>query len=149
VLRAAETAVLRLAERPLEVEAGVVDVIERADFALLAYVPACWRQQGLAAGLFRATARLQQLNGADRIHPADLWPSTGLAQHPLEAGAAPRSPEAVRAPFEAALLRHMREPSPAHAANLSGLCAGLAAALPGGQPARCGSSPLPSSKARR
>ncbi|MFX7977161.1 hypothetical protein ABTK65_20165, partial [Acinetobacter baumannii] len=76
---------------------------------------------------------LQQLNGAERIHPADLWQfDWAWRALPLEAGMAPRSPETVRAPFEAALLRHLREPSTAHAANLSSLCAGLAAALPAG-----------------
>lgn len=134
VLRAAETAVERLAERPLEVEASSVDIIERADFALLTYVArllAGSKTSPLA--LYPSYRDLQQLNGAERIHPADLWPMDwSWRQIPLEPGIAPRPPEAVRAPFEAALLRQMREPSSAHAANLSGLCAGLAAALPAG-----------------
>ncbi|MFN3304723.1 MAG: Hpt domain-containing protein, partial [Roseateles sp.] len=134
VLRAAETAVQRLAERPQDVEASSVDIIERADFALLAYVArllAGSRTSPLA--LYPSYRDLQQLNGAERIHPADLWPMDwSWRQIPLEPGVAPRPPEAVRAPFEAALLRQMREPNSAHAANLSGLCAGLAAALPAG-----------------
>ena len=134
VLRAAEAAVARLAERPLEVEASTVDVIERADFALLAYVArllAGNRTSSLA--LYPGYRALQQLHGAERIHPADLWQyDWAWRSIPLESGVLPRSPEAVRAPFEAALLRQMREPTSGHAANLSGLCAGLAAALPAG-----------------
>ncbi|HEY0956564.1 MAG TPA: Hpt domain-containing protein [Roseateles sp.] len=134
VLRAAETAVERLAERPLEIEAATVDIIERANFALLAFVArllAGGKASPLA--LYPSYQELQQLNGAERIHPADLWPfDWSWRVIPLEAGIAPRPPESVRAPFEAALLRQMREPSSVHAANLSGLCAGLAAALPAG-----------------
>ncbi|MDR7268908.1 chemosensory pili system protein ChpA (sensor histidine kinase/response regulator) [Pelomonas saccharophila] len=134
VLRAAESAVARLAEKPLEIEASTVDTIERANFALLAYVArllAGSKTSSLA--LYPGYRGLQQLNGVERIHPADLWQyDWSWRSIAPEAGVLPRSPEAVRAPFEAALLRHMREPSSAHAANLSGLCAGLAAALPAG-----------------
>lgn len=134
MLRAAETAVARLAERPLEVEATTVDTIERADFALLAYVARLLAGNKTSSlALYPGYRALQQLNAADRIHPADLWQyDWSWRSIAPEADVLPRSPEAVRAPFEAALLRHMREPSPAHAANLSGLCAGLAAALPAG-----------------
>jgi chemosensory pili system protein ChpA (sensor histidine kinase/response regulator) len=134
VLRAAETAVERLAERPLEIEAAAVDTIERADFALLAFVArllAGSRTSPLS--LYPSYRALQELNGAERIHPADLWQfDWSWRVIPLDSNTPPRSPDSVRGPFEAALLRQMREPSPVHAANLSGLCAGLAAALPAG-----------------
>ncbi len=134
VLRAAEAAVARLAERPLEVDQATVDTIERADFALMAYIArllAGNRTSSLA--LYPSYRDLQQLNGAERIHPADLWHyDWSWRSIPLEDGVLPRSPDSVRAPFEAALLRQMRQPSSGHAANLSGLCAGLAAALPAG-----------------
>lgn len=134
VLRAAETAVTRLAEKPLAIEAATVDTIERADFALLAYVARLLAGNKTSSlALYPSYRALQQLNGAERIHPADLWQfDWSWRTLPAEPDVAPRSAEAVRAPFEAALLRHMREPSPAHAANLSGLCAGLAASLPAG-----------------
>ncbi len=134
VLRAAEAAVARLAERPLDVDAATVDVIERADFALLAFVARLLAGNKTSAlALYPSYRALQQLNGVDRIHPADLWAyDWSWRSIPLDASVLPRSPDAVRAPFEAALLRHMREPSSSHAANLSGLCAGLAAALPPG-----------------
>ncbi|MGM9483772.1 Hpt domain-containing protein [Roseateles sp. NT4] len=134
VLRAAETAVARLAEKPLEVEASTVDIIERADFALMAYVARLLAGNKTSPlALYPGYRALQQLNNAERIHPADLWQyDWSWRSIAPEAGVQPRSAEAVRAPFEAALLRHMREPSPAHATNLSGLCAGLAASLPAG-----------------
>ncbi|MEO6278740.1 Hpt domain-containing protein [Roseateles sp.] len=135
VLRAAETAVGRLAERPLEVEASTVDTIERADFALLAYVARLLAGNKTSTlALYPSYRELQLLNGAERVHPADLWQHDWAWRSvPIENGVLPRSPEAVRAPFEAALLRQMREPGSAHAAHLSGLCAGLSAALPAGQ----------------
>ncbi|MCE4554950.1 Hpt domain-containing protein [Roseateles cellulosilyticus] len=135
VLRAAETAVARLAEHPLEVEGSVVDTIERADFALLAYVARLLAGNKTSTlALYPSYRDLQQLNRAERIHPADLWSYDWAWRNiPLEEGVTPRSAEAVRAPFEAALLRQMREPNTGHAANLSGLCAGLAATLPNGQ----------------
>lgn len=134
VLRAAEQAVERLAQRPLEVEPATVDTIERADFALLAYVARLLAGNKTSTlALYPSYRELQQLNGVERVHPADLWQyEWAWRSLPLESGIAPRSPDAVRAPFEAALLRQMREPNPAHAANLSGLCAGLAAGLPAG-----------------
>lgn len=134
VLRAAEAAVARLAERPLEVEPVMVETIERADFALLAYVArllAGNRTSPLA--LYPSYRELQQLNGAERIHPADLWAHDWAWRvMPLEAGVEPLTPETARAPFETALLRQMRDPSPANASTLSDLCAGLASALPAG-----------------
>ena len=134
VLRAAETAVARLAERPLDVDANTVDIIERADFALLAHVARLLAgSKASPLSLYPTYRALQQLNGAERIHPADLWQIDWSWRNiPLESGVMARPADAVRAPFEAALLRHMREPSSAHAANLSGLCAGLAATLPSG-----------------
>ncbi|PZP27665.1 MAG: hybrid sensor histidine kinase/response regulator [Roseateles depolymerans] len=134
VLRAAETAVQRLAEHPLEVEPGTVDTIERANFALLAYVARLLAGSKTSTlALYPGYRELQQLNGAERIHPADLWQfDWSWRTVALEEGIAPRSPDSMRAAFEAALLRHMREPSPQHAAQLSNLCAGLAAALPAG-----------------
>jgi chemosensory pili system protein ChpA (sensor histidine kinase/response regulator) len=134
VLRAAEAAVARLAEHPLEVEPSTVETIERANFALLAYVArllAGTKTSTLA--LYPSYRALQQLNAEARIHPADLWQfDWAWRTIPLEADVLPRSPDAMRAPFEAALLRQMRAPGPGHAANLSALCAGLAAALPAG-----------------
>ncbi len=134
VLRAAETAVTRLAEHPLHVDASTVDIIERADFALLAHVARLLAgSKASSLSLYPSYRALQQLNGAERIHPADLWQFDWSWRNiPLEANVLPRSAEAVRAPFEAALLRHMREPNSTHAAHLSSLCAGLAAALPAG-----------------
>ena len=135
VLRAAEAAVARLAEHPLEVEPSTVETIERANFALLAFVAR------LLAGnkpstltLYPSYRDLQQLNGAARVHPADLWQyDWAWRAIPLQEGVPPRSPDTVRAPFESALLRHMREPAAQHAAQLSQLCAGLAADRPAGQ----------------
>ena len=134
VAGAAEAVVAKLAQGAQAIEVSTVETIERADFALMAYVARLLAgAKASPLSLYPSYRALQQLNGAERIHPADLWSfEWAWRDVPLEADAAARSADAVRAPFEAALLRHMREPNPMHAANLSGLCVGLAAGLPAG-----------------
>ncbi len=138
LLRAAETAVQRLAQSPQSIEPAAVELIERADFALLSYVArllAGNKASGLA--LFPAYRELQTWNGAERIHPADLWGQDfAWRELPRDAAARALAPEAVRSAFEAALLKQMRSPGAEHAAQLSELCAGLAAGLTDVQ-ARC------------
>ncbi|MBA4340775.1 MAG: hybrid sensor histidine kinase/response regulator [Methylibium sp.] len=131
VLRAAEAAVARLARQPLSVDLQAVETIERADFALLAYIArllAGSKTSSLA--LFAPYRELQQLNDAERIHPADLWSQEfAWRELPAEPAVQPLAPSAARAAFEAMLLRQMRGPRPEYAAGLSDLCAGLAAGL--------------------
>ncbi|QPF76467.1 response regulator [Roseateles sp. DAIF2] len=138
VLRAAEAAVLRLAQAPQNIDLATIEIIERADFALLSFVAkllAGNKTSGLA--LFPAYRELQALNGAERIHPADLWPvEFAWRELPREAAVRPLSAEATRGAFEAALLKQMRQPGAEHAGLLSELCAGLAAGLDEPQ-ARC------------
>lgn len=138
LLRAAETAVQRLAQSPQNIEPAAVELIERADFALLSYVArllAGNKASGLA--LFPAYRELQTWNGAERIHPADLWGQDfAWRELPRDTAARALAPEAVRSAFEAALLKQMRSPAAEHAAQLSELCAGLAAGLTDVQ-ARC------------
>jgi chemosensory pili system protein ChpA (sensor histidine kinase/response regulator) len=138
LLRAAEAAVQRLAQSPQSIEPAAVELIERADFALLSYVArllAGNKASGLA--LFPAYRELQTWNGAERIHPADLWGQDfAWRELPRDAAARALAPEAVRSAFEAALLKQMRSPASEHAAQLSELCAGLAAGLTDVQ-ARC------------
>ncbi|HEX2009836.1 MAG TPA: Hpt domain-containing protein [Roseateles sp.] len=131
VLRAAEAAVQRLARAPQNIDLATVEIIERADFALLSFVArllAGNKTSGLA--LFPAYRELQALNGAERIHPADLWPQDfAWRELPAEPGVRALSPDAARSAFESALLKQMRTPGPENAGQLSELCAGLAAGL--------------------
>jgi chemosensory pili system protein ChpA (sensor histidine kinase/response regulator) len=130
LLRAAETAVLRLAQSPQSVEPAVVELIEQADFALLSYVARLLAgNKASALALFPAYRALQTWNGVDRIHPADLWPQEfSWRALPVEEASPALAPESLRGAFETALLRQMRQPGPQPASQLSDLCAGLAAA---------------------
>ena len=140
LLRAAETAVAYLAERPASVDLDAVEIIERADFALLSFIArllAGNRTSTLA--LFPAYRELQTFNNADRVHPADLWQvEWRWLALPADATARAVPASTVRAPFEATLLKAMREQNPAaqtaHAAAMSELCAALAAGIPPEQP---------------
>ncbi len=95
LLRASEAAVQRYVQRPQRADAKGVETIERASFALLDYLGR--RLAGKAApavGLFPQLRALLELNGAERIHPADLWPHDwrwrpiaplGSVGHPVDA----------------------------------------------------------------
>ena len=135
VLRAAETAVQNLAQQPLNIDLATVEIIERADFALLSFVARLLAGNKTSSlALFPPYRELQTLNGAERIHPADLWPQEfAWRDLPVDPVAKPLAPEAVRRAFEASLLKQMRSPQPEHAGLLSDLCAGLAAGLAGAQ----------------
>ncbi|MCX2861254.1 Hpt domain-containing protein [Paucibacter sp. PLA-PC-4] len=135
VLRAAETAVQNLAQQPLNIDLPTVEIIERADFALLSFVARLLAGNKTSSlALFPPYRELQTLNGAERIHPADLWPQEfAWRDLPVDPVAKPLAPEAVRRAFEATLLKQMRSPRPEHASLLSDLCAGLAAGLAGAQ----------------
>ena len=131
VLRAAEQAVQLLAERTDLVDPFRVETIERANFALLSYIARLLAgNKASTLSLFPAYRELQTFNNAERIHPADLWQyEWRWREVPDETACPALAPDAGRAPFEAALLKHMRTPSPAFAGRLSDLCAGLAAGL--------------------
>ncbi|RQO59328.1 hybrid sensor histidine kinase/response regulator [Paucibacter sp. KBW04] len=137
VLRAAEQAVSNLAQHPANIDLPKVEIIERADFALLSLISRLLAGTPASAlSLFPSFRELQALNGAERIHPADLWTfDWRWRELPEDVSAQAQSPAALRGPFEATLLKQMREPSEtmarAYAAKLSDLCAALAADLVG------------------
>ncbi|MDC8784184.1 Hpt domain-containing protein [Paucibacter sp. hw1] len=141
VLQAAERAVANLASRPADIDLARVEIIEKADFALLALVSRMLAGGAPSAGtsslsLFPTYRDLQTLNGAERVHPADLWQFDWHWQTlPVDPSAHAAPASEVRAPFEAALLKQMRETQASvaatYAARLSDLCAALAAGLHG------------------
>ncbi|MBV8380351.1 MAG: Hpt domain-containing protein [Paucibacter sp.] len=133
LLRAAERAVAALAQHPTSVDPQVVETIERADFALMSFISRLLAgNTGSPLALFPAYRELQKLNDAERVHPADLWGMDWRWRElPADASAAAQPAASVRAPFEQALLKQMREPGSAHAQALSDLCAGLAAGFDG------------------
>jgi chemosensory pili system protein ChpA (sensor histidine kinase/response regulator) len=141
VLLAAEKAVTALAEAPASIDLAHVETIERANFALLSLVARMLAGGSTASqigspistlSLFPAYRDLQTMNGAERIHPADLWQFEWSWRHlPKDVRAQALPAATVRPAFEAVLLKHMRNPSAEHARSLSELSAGLAAGLEG------------------
>ena len=136
VLRASEAAVHRYASRPHKLSLAVVEDIERASFALLDFVARLLAGKPVSTlSLFPQYRAVQEAAGADRVHPADLWPLDwqwrGL---PVDAGVAPRHPDAdSRDGLEGQLLNLMRNQAPAQAAaRMSDICAGLGAGAPEG-----------------
>ncbi|MBN8505784.1 MAG: Hpt domain-containing protein [Burkholderiales bacterium] len=132
-LMLAAEALLQRCGSEASLRAEQVDAVERAGFALLTYMS---RLVGGSSpsplALFPAYRRLQELNQAERIHPADFsahhfeWrtlPPPQLLDQALP------TVEALRSAFENALLRQMRDTGPTHAAHLAELCAGIGLAL--------------------
>ena len=129
-LRAAEAAVLRLSAKPALITAKAVHTIEQGSFALLDYLARKLAGKPVSAlSMFPQYRALQELAGAARAHPADLWghewgwrnlPQT-LPSGVPSAGAASPVGE-----FEAEMLGLLRGQAGA-ASRLGELCAQQAA----------------------
>jgi chemosensory pili system protein ChpA (sensor histidine kinase/response regulator) len=131
VLRASESAVQRFVSRPHKLTTKVVDDIEHASFALLDFLARRLAgKQVSPLAMFPQYRAVQEDAGAERVHPADLWPADWRWRDlPSDPNVPPRRPDAAtRAAFEAQLLPLMRGDQPqAVAANIGELCAGLGA----------------------
>ena len=102
------------------IERALVAVLQHADHPLPDAV-------SLAVELFPLHRAVQHLAGADRVHPADLWPGCPewreLAADPFTS---PRAVDAgAREALEAALLALMRQPRAEDFQRMSELCAAL------------------------
>jgi chemosensory pili system protein ChpA (sensor histidine kinase/response regulator) len=131
VMQANEGLIRRMAEGAA-ITVAQVEAIERADFAVLTYVTrllAGGRPSPLS--LFSVYRAVQELNQAERIHPADFWPAhfEWHALPPVALNDEVPSLDALRTAFDAALLRQMRQPSSQHAGQLADLCKGLSQVL--------------------
>lgn len=131
VLRASEAAVQRFVSRPHRLNSLVVDDIERTSFALLDYLTRLLADKPVSAlSLFPQYRAVQEAAGAERVHPADLWPiDWEWRELPSDPAAVPREPDAATlAAFESLLLQLMRLPNPLKTAvRMSDLTAGLGA----------------------
>jgi chemosensory pili system protein ChpA (sensor histidine kinase/response regulator) len=130
VLRASEAALQKLtSSRPLKLDAAAVDAIEQASFALLDYLARQLAGKPVSPlALFPQYRAVQELAGADRIHPADLWPLDWQWREVAAEGVSARSADAdVRAEVESCTLELMRGSSGAPARALSDLFAALGA----------------------
>ncbi|MCL4696825.1 MAG: hybrid sensor histidine kinase/response regulator, partial [Burkholderiaceae bacterium] len=129
VLRAAEAAVTRLTQRPQLVDAAAVETIERLAFAVLDFVARQLAGKPVSpVMLFPQYRAAQQLAGADRVHPADLWRMDfQWRELPVEEDVVPlAADDDARGAMEGLTLALMRQPGPDTSARMSDLCAGLA-----------------------
>ncbi len=136
VLRASEAAVQRYVSRPHKLSLAVVEDIERASFALLDYVARLLAGRPVSTlSLFPQYRAVQEAAGADRVHPADLWPLDWQWRDlPADPMVIPRQPDpATHAALEGQLLALMRNLDPVlAAASMSDICAGLGAGAAAG-----------------
>ncbi|MFT3778030.1 MAG: Hpt domain-containing protein [Ottowia sp.] len=138
VVRGMEAAVQQLVLHPEKCSESAVATLERAGFALVDYLESQLNGRGRSAlGLFPQFRQVQEMAGADRVHPADLWdgvwrwsdPATPPSSHPLAYGAD------VRARMDQRVLKIMRHADSNAAAELTVISQGLAAAETARQPA--------------
>ncbi len=130
VLRASEAALQKLsASRPIKLGAKHVETIEQASFALLDYLSRLLASKPVSPlALFPQYREVQELAGADRVHPADLWPHDWQWREVASNGAQPRVLDAaLRSEVESLTLGLMRQGSGEPAQALSSVFAGLAA----------------------
>ncbi len=130
VLRASEAALQKLTStRPVKLGVKHVECIEQASFALLDYLSRLLSGKPVSPlALFPQYREVQELAGADRVHPADLWPCDWQWRDVAGEGTRPRSFDAaLRSEVESLTLALMRQGAGEPALALSDLFASLAA----------------------
>ncbi|QHE87725.1 hybrid sensor histidine kinase/response regulator [Hydrogenophaga sp. BPS33] len=130
VLRAMEAAVQRFVQRPQTCTEEAVGKVERASFALIEYLEAVLSNKPMQpVALFSQYRDVQEVAGAERIHPADLWTfehrgvdlAAAAGVTPLQCNAA------IRSLFDRLVLLVVKTQSVAAAGQLAKLSAGLSA----------------------
>ncbi|MCG3190633.1 MAG: Sensor histidine kinase RcsC [Burkholderiaceae bacterium] len=130
MLRAAEAAIVRLGARTGALTPAAVDAIERGSFALLDYLARLLAGKLMSpAAMFPQYKALQELAGAGRIHPADLWTKDWQWRSVAAADARPalHADADTQSQLEAETLALMRGRDAGAAQRMSDLLAGLAA----------------------
>ncbi len=133
VVSAMEAALQVFIDEPARCEASSAVQVERAGFAVAEFLEGLLQGKSLSAvALFPPYRAVMELAGAERIHPADLWPFS-WAWQPVDAPAGPIPPPedlqgpALRSRLDQAVLRIVKSGDLAAAHELAQLCAGLAA----------------------
>ena len=130
LLRACEGCVQRFIAKPRSIDAQAVAAIEAACFALMDYVARLLAgKQVSALAMFPQYRAVQEIAGADRIHPADLWfhDWQWLPLPPDDRAIACQPDAATRLAIESRMLSIMRAPTPGTAQRMSHIFAGLGA----------------------
>ncbi len=137
MLRAMESAAQKFVEQPALCSEAAAAKVERAGFALTDYLEAVLLGKSVSAvALFPQYRDVQEIAGADRVHPADLWafdwrwaePQVDFTQEPLPYDAS------VRARLDQAVLKIVKSTDPKAAHILLNTSLGLAAAQTARQP---------------
>jgi chemosensory pili system protein ChpA (sensor histidine kinase/response regulator) len=130
VLRAMEAAVQKFIDRPALCTEAAAAKVERAGFALTDYLEALLLgKHASPVALFPQYRDTQDLAGADRNHPADLWPLEWRWEDPAAPAAAQGYDyaPAIRSRLDTAVLRLMKSGDAAAAREVAQVSAGLAA----------------------
>lgn len=131
VLRSMESAVQKFVQRPETCSDDAAAVIERASFALIEYLETVLAGKAVSpVALFPQYRDAQALAGADRVHPADLWPAERRFREPegvVSRPPLPYGPEA-RARLDAAVLRIVKSGDLKAALSLRDTCLGFVSA---------------------
>ena len=131
VLRAMESAVQKFVQRPDLCTGEATAVIERAGFALIEYLESVLDgKPASAVALFPQYRDAQALAGAERVHPADLWPLEHRFREPENAvvGAPLPYGAQARARLDAAVLKIVKSGDLSAATSMRDTCLGLVAA---------------------
>ena len=131
VLRSMESAVQKFVQRPETCSDEAAAVIERASFALIEYLETVLAGKSVSpVALFPQYRDAQALAGADRVHPADLWPVERRFREPEGSVAAPPLPYGVeaRARLDSAVLRIVKSGDLKASLSLRDTCLGFVAA---------------------
>ena len=133
MVRGMEAAVQQLVQHPDKCDESAAATLERAGFALVEYLESqLGARERSSVGLFPQYRQVQELAGADRIHPADLWP--GRWRWIDDAPTPPASPliygTDVRNRIDQRVLKMMRHSDASAASELAALSLGLASGQP-------------------
>jgi chemosensory pili system protein ChpA (sensor histidine kinase/response regulator) len=137
MLRCMEGAVQKFVERPELCNEAAAAKVERAGFALTEYLEGVLMgKPASAVALFPQYRDVQELTGADRIHPADLWSLEWRWNDPEtpDAGEALLYDPAVRARMDQNVLRLVKTGEPAAARELANVSLSLSATQTARQP---------------
>ncbi|WP_144729875.1 Hpt domain-containing protein [Extensimonas perlucida] len=131
LLRAMEAAVHKFVQQPPLCTRETISTIERAGFALVEYLEYVLAgKQASAVALFPQYREVQTLAGAERVHPADLWPTERRIREPEFAlSVAPLAyGSAARARLDAVVLQIVKSGDAGAARSMRDICLGFAAA---------------------
>lgn len=130
ILRSMESLAQKFVQRPELCSDEAANCMERASFALTEYLDGVLKgKTASSVALFPQYRALQELAGADRIHPADLWPPEWRwLPVPVPASVQPLAygPD-VRREMDHGVLRLVKHADVASARRLQDISLGLAA----------------------